>query len=194
MEPSDFDRPSFLQSRLSDRLFDARVLVINEPMTASVSASISERLSVLEADSDEPIRVMMTQVSGGDFTSALSVYDFLQSVAAPVTMLGAGRIVGAGVVAFVGAPAERRYALPHSRFRFAEPDHEAEGGTAETLEQKVEEREELRRRAVSVLADATGQSKSQVEDDLSERRALDAEEAKNYGLVRRIVQSQGEIG
>jgi len=194
MELPGPDRPnSNFRSQLNNRLLDARTIVVNEAVTADTAGQISEQLAVLEAESAEPIQVMMSNAPGGDVEAGLSTYDLLRSVTAPVTVLGSGRISGAGLLAFVGAPAERRFALPHARFRFEEPTDTLDQGPTADLEEKAEAAADRRDRVVTLLAAATGQSEEQIESDVSAQRALEANEAPTYGLIQRVVQSRQEI-
>jgi ATP-dependent Clp protease protease subunit len=194
MEYPGPDRPSSnFRSQLNSRLLDARTIVVNEAVSNSVAGQMSEQLTVLDSESAEPIQVMMSHAPGGDAEAGLSIYDLIRSLTAPVTMLGSGRIAGAGLLAFVGAAADRRFALPHARFRFEEPREAPEQGPATDLEKKAEAVAERRDRIVSLLADATGQSSDQIDDDLSAQRVFEADEAAEYGLIDRVVQSRREI-
>ncbi len=194
MEHAGSDLPfSTFRSRLSGRLLDARTVVVNEALTPEVAGQIAEQLSVLDAESAEPIWIMVSNAPGGDVAAGLSTYDLVRSLAAPVTMLGSGRIAGAGVLAFVGAPSDRRFALPHARFRFEEPRDTLDEGPATDLEEKARAAAERRERVVSLLAEATGRSEEQIDTDLASQRAFEADEAATYGLLDRVVQGRGEI-
>ena len=191
MDPLDPDGFSNqFRDELGGRLLDARTIVVSQPISQRIGGEITEQLAVLDAESQEPIRVVMGNAPGGDFETALSTYDFLRSVSSPVTMVGGGRISGAGVVVFVGATANRRAALPHVRFRLEEPTQREDTGSASDLVEMAEQAEELRERIVRVLVDATGQENEQVQRDLRRQRAFDAEEAREYGLVDQIVESR----
>jgi ATP-dependent Clp protease protease subunit len=190
-DPNGSDDP--FRSRLNSRLLDARTIVVNEPLTTRAAGQVSEQLTVLAAESDEPIQIMMSHVPGGDSAAGLSTYDLIRSLDAPVTILGSGRIAGAGVLAFVGAPGERRFALPHARFHFEEPTEGRADGGAAALEQAAEAAAHQRERVVALLAQATGQSEKQVDEDVTARRTFEAEAAATYGLIRRVVQSRADI-
>jgi ATP-dependent Clp protease protease subunit len=179
------------QSQLNSRLLDARTIVLNEPLTPAAAGSLAQQLTLLAAESGDPIRVMMSHVPGGDTDAGLSTYDCLRSLEAPVTILGSGRIAGAGLLAFVGAAAERRFALPHARFRLEEPTGRADPGRAADLERAAAA--DRRERVVALLAAATGQSGERVAEDLAARRTVEADEAATYGLIERVVQSRKEI-
>jgi len=188
------DRPNAnVQSQLTSRLLAARTIVVNEPLTTTAVGTLTQQLTLLASESDEPIRIMMSHVPGGDTEAGLSVYDLIRSLDAPVTMLGSGRIAGAGLLAFVGAAAERRVALPHARFRLEEPTATEEAGRAADLERAAAAAADRRERVVTLLATATGQPAEQVAEDLAAQRTFEAEEAVAYGLIDRVVQSRRDI-
>ena len=173
---------SSLRDRLNRRLLDARTVVINEALTSTVAGQVSQQLVVLDNEPDDPIQVLMSSARDGELESGLSLYDLLRSMEAPVTILGSGRISGAGVLCFVGVPSARRFALPHAQFQFTESDVAVEPGSAADLSGEADRVRQRRERMVEILASATGQAASQVDADLEARRTFDAEEAARYGL------------
>jgi ATP-dependent Clp protease protease subunit len=189
--PDPFESSSF-RDRLTRRLLEERTIVVNEAVTGRVAGHITEQLTVLDAESAEPIRVLINNAPGGEVEAALSVYDLLRALTAPVRMLGGGRIAGAGMVAFLGAPAARRSALPHVHFAFEPPRAATTTGTGEDLGAQAEAARDRHERVVALTAEATGQSEEQIEADLDRRRTFDAEEAQAYGLVRRVVERRGD--
>lgn len=194
MEMPDFTGPDdSFRSRLNSRLLDARTIVINDPVTAKTAGAVSEQLTVLAAESAEPIQIMMSDAPGGDVAAGLSTHDLIRSLDVPVTILGSGRITGAGLLAFTGVASDRRFALPHARFRVEAPTESPNEGAVSDLERQAEAAADRRRRVVALLAEATGQSEEQIDADLSSRRAFDAEAAAAYGLIERVVQSRGEL-
>ena len=85
------------------------------------------------------------------------------------------------------AAAQHRSALVHARIRMSEPRAGTLSGTADEVTaaagRYLRELEEMAVR----LAEATGQPRSRIEDDLSAGRLLSAAEAKEYGLVDEVV-------
>jgi len=187
--PSPFN----FQNHLQGRLLDARTLVINEALTPAVAGRVAEQLTVLNAEAPKPIYVLVSNAPGGDVDAGLSTYDLLRSLASPVTMLGSGRIAGAGMLVFLGAPAGRRFALPHVRFRLEEPREAPDTGTARDVAEQADAARERRARIVTLLANATGQPAAQAEEALAAQRAFTAEEAAAYGLIDRVVESRSEV-
>ena len=180
MESFGFEDPfSSLRDRLNRRLLDARTVVINEALTSTVAGQVSQQLVVLDNEPDDPIQMLMSSAPEGE---GLSLYDLLRSMEAPVTILGSGRISGAGVLCFVGVPSARRFALPHAQFQFTESDVAVEPGSAADLSGEADRVRQRRERMVEILASATGQAASQVDADLEGRRTFDADETARYGL------------
>jgi ATP-dependent Clp protease protease subunit len=194
MEYPGPNRPfSNFRNHLRNRLHDARTIVVNDAITSDLAGRLSEQLTVLDAESSGPIQVLMSSAPGGTPDAGLSIYDLIRSLSAPVTTLGSGRIAGAGVLAFVGAAADRRYALSHVRFQFREPREALDDGPAAALDEAAEAARTRRQHIVGLLAEATGRRPDQVDRDLSSERTFDAEAAVAYGLIRRVVQSRREI-
>lgn len=187
------DPLSQFREQLNSRLLDDRTVVINEALTRTTAGQVHQQLVVLDNESDDPVHILMSNAPGGALESGFSLYDLLRSMAAPVTILGSGRIAGAGVLCFVGGPAARRFALPHVQFQFMEPEAPADDGSAEDLAGEAERARDRRERMVDLLATATGQSVAQVEADLEAQRTFDADEAARYGLIARVVQSRREL-
>ena len=181
-DPSDA-----FESRLSDRLLQRRTLMCHGPATTEAVGRWSEQLLALNADSDAPVRLVMSDIPSGDTAAALSFYDHLRAVDAPVTAVCTGRIVGAGLVAFLGAPKRRRFGLPHARFRVEAPAVDARG--PRDLEAAAAEGEWRTDRVVSLIEEATGQSESAVREAMETSRTMDAEAAVEWGLIAQVVDS-----
>ncbi len=188
----DLTPPNF-PSQLASGLLDDRMIVVAEALTTAVAGEITEQLVVLDTKSDDPIHVMMSSAPGGDVEAGLSIHGLIESLAAPVTAIASGRIAGAGVLGFLGASADRRFSLPHARFRVQEPTESLDYGAATDLDQKAQSAHDRHERVVTILSEETGQSREQIEADLSSARAFESDEAVDYGLIRRVVKSRRDI-
>lgn len=166
--------------------------MVNGPLTNTMAQEVAEQLTMLEADSQASVELLMSNVSGGDIEAGWSTYDLIRTVAVPVTVLGSGLLAGPGVLGFVGPPKKRRYGLPHIRVRLEDPK-EAIDETDRTVEEVAEAMEECRDQIVGLLVEATGQAAEQIATDLGSGRRFDAEEAQQYGFIDRVVQAREEI-
>jgi ATP-dependent Clp protease protease subunit len=169
---------------LEERLFDRRVVLLHGPLTGPAATQAAAALLTLDAMGAEPVQLHMS-VSDGELSAAFAVVDAVDAMRAPLHALVTVEVGGAAVV--VLAAADRRLAYRHARIRLAEPRSASVSGTADEVAaaagRYLRELEELAVR----LADATGQPRSRVEDDLSAGRILTAEQAREYGLLHDIV-------
>lgn len=193
----DLPAPNGLSSQFSNhmsgRLLETRTVVHNGPLDAAAVRGITEQLTVLDNESEDPVDVILMNVPKGSFEAALSVYDVIRSMTAVIRILGSGRIAGAGVVAYVGASTERRFVLPHARFQLKEPGKNSSPRRAADLHEKAETLRDRRDRIRVLLSEATGQSEERIEADFANQARFDADEAVEYGLVHRVVEHRDEM-
>ncbi|MFI7597848.1 ATP-dependent Clp protease proteolytic subunit [Actinoplanes sp. NPDC049681] len=169
---------------LEERLFDQRIVMIRGPLTGQAATGVAAALLTLDAAGPQPIQVHVA-CDGGDLNAAHTVTDVIDAMTAPVHAVVTSDAGGA--VLAVLAAAEKRSAYRHARFRLVEPRAAGVTGTADAVAaaagQHLRELEEL----ILRLVEATGQTRSRLEDDLSAGRSLSAEEAKDYGLIDEVI-------
>jgi ATP-dependent Clp protease protease subunit len=107
-------------------------------------------------------------------------------------MLGTGWVASAGALIYCAAPRELRFCLPNTRFLLHEP-RGGIGGMASDVEIQAREILKMRERLNKIFAEATGQPVEKIKRDVDRDYWMQAEDAKAYGLVGRIVKSQSEI-
>jgi ATP-dependent Clp protease protease subunit len=166
------------------------VLVFGEIDHASARATC-ERLIALAQESDAPIRVLVSS-PGGHVESGDAIHDMIRFVRAPVTTIGTGWVASAGTHIFLAAPKERRICLPNTRFMIHQPGGGA-GGHATDIAIQAKEILRTRERIARVIARETGQPIERVRADMERDFWMNAEEAIEYGIVSRIVESHRHL-
>ncbi|KKX29634.1 ATP-dependent Clp protease proteolytic subunit [Rhizobium sp. LC145] len=172
-------------------LFKSRSIFIYGPITQELAQKVNTQLVALAAASDDDIRIYVNS-PGGHVESGDSVHDMVKFIKPKVWMIGTGWVASAGALIYVAAPKERRIALPNTRFLL----HQPSGGTrgmASDIEIQAREIIKMNERLNRIFAEATGQPIEKITKDTDRDYWLSAEEAKEYGLVSRIVKSQAEI-
>ena len=177
--------PEFIRSELPGVSRSDRTLVLSRALESEVATQLTQHLTLLDREGNDPVRLMLTNVPDGDAEAACSIVDVMRSMDAPVTVICGGGIQGAGLLLLTGAAEEHRIALENVRFRFQPPTVAAGGG--ETVDDVADRKADIERRVARLLADATGQSGARIREDLAAHTSLKAEEAVNYGLVHRII-------
>ena len=190
-EPEETPKSPLLQDAVFSRMLGIRTVLISGAITQQVAErSISQAL-ILDAASHDPIRVIITS-QGGHVDSGYAIYDVLRYLESPVVTVGAGWVASIAVPILLAADKQQRYSLPNARFLLHQPSGGA-GGQASDIRIAAEEILKLRERLNKLISDETGNSFEQVSEDSDRNFWMSAEEALAYGLVAKIIKSQGEI-
>ena len=172
-------------------LFKSRSIFIYGGINQELAQKVCSQLVALAAASDEDIRIYVNS-PGGHVESGDSVHDMIKFIKPKVWMIGTGWVASAGALIYVAVPKERRICLPNTRFLL----HQPSGGTrgmASDIEIQAREIIKMNERLNRIFAEATGQPVDKIAKDTDRDYWLSAEEAKDYGLVSRIVTAQTEI-
>jgi ATP-dependent Clp protease protease subunit len=172
-------------------LFDARVVMLTGEVNDGVARRVTERLFALAAQNANPITLVISS-PGGHVESGDMIHDVIKFINAPVRMLGTGWVASAGALIYCAVPRENRYCLPNTRFLLHEP-RGGIGGMASDVEIQAREVLRMRERLNRIFAEATGQPLDKIKRDTDRDYWMQAEEAKAYGLVGKIVNSANEI-
>lgn len=173
------------RSRIEQRLYESRTVLVFGEIDMSLAERTSARLLALASENKRPIRVVINS-PGGHVESGDTIYDVLRFIEPEVTILGTGWVASAGALIFAAAPRERRFSLPNTRFMLHQPSGGA-GGPASDIEIEALQILAVRTRLNRIFAEATGQSLEKIARDTDRNHWLSAEEAVAYGLVGRII-------
>jgi ATP-dependent Clp protease protease subunit len=169
---------------LEERLFDQRIVMLRGRLTLPAATQAAAALFSLDSAGDTVVQIHLA-CPDGELSAAFAVVDAMDAMRSPVHVVVTSEAGGAALALL--ATAERRLGYRHARIRLSEPHATTTSGTAEQVTaaagQYLRELEELAVR----LAEATGQTRHKIEDDLSTGRVLTAEEARDYGLLHEIV-------
>jgi ATP-dependent Clp protease protease subunit len=176
---------------IESNLFKSRSIFIYGPITQELANKVCAQLIALAAASDDDIRIFVSS-PGGHVESGDAIHDMIRFVKPKVWMIATGWAASAGSLIFVAVPLERRLCLPNTRFLL----HQPSGGTrgmASDIEIQAREIIRMNERLNRIYAAATGQPVEKIAKDTDRDLWLSAEEAKDYGLVSRIINTQADI-
>jgi len=176
---------------LSAKFLKTRQIILSGEINKELAEKIARQLLILEADSDEPIRLFIDS-PGGDADAGYAIFDMIRFINAPVYTIGMGLIASAASIVLLAAPKERRYGLPNSRYLIHQPMSGMQGVTTE-IEIHAQELEKMRMKINQMIAEETGKSVDDVAKDTDRDYWLDAEEAKSYGLISSICKSRKDL-
>jgi ATP-dependent Clp protease protease subunit len=174
------------------RMLQTRTVLVSGMVDEKLAEKTIMQLLILEDESHEPIRVVITS-QGGHVDSGFAIHDMLRFIESPITTIGAGWVASIAVPILFGAPKERRFSLPHTRFLLHQPTGGA-GGQASDIRIEAEEILKVRERLNRLIAAETGQTIERVTKDCDRNFWMDAEAAQAYGLIGEVVTRTAEIG
>lgn len=173
------------------KLLNQRTILIYGEITQELAKTVAEQLLYLSAINDEPI-TMFINSQGGHVESGDTIHDVIRFIKPKVKMIGTGWVASAGITIYLAADKKNRYSLPNTRYMIHQP---AGGVQGQSTEIQIEAKEilRMRKRVNKLIAKATGQTLEQIEKDTDRNFWLSAEEAKDYGIVGKIVESDTAI-
>jgi ATP-dependent Clp protease protease subunit len=174
-----------------DILKKERTVVISEEVSPKLTQRILSQLLWLDGQSEAPIKLFIN-TPGGSADDGFAIMDVIKFIKAPVFNICLGLNASAGNLILLGTPKERRLALPNARIMMHQPSGGGRGRVTD-IEITAEEILKLRHRANEVIASETGRSVEQVASDTDRDHWLTAEEAKEYGLVSRVITTLRDI-
>lgn len=176
---------------MEERLLKNRTILIYGQIDMNVAMEVTRRLLVMDAESQDEIKIFINS-PGGHVESGDTIFDMIRFVQSPVKVIGTGWVASAGALIYAAAEIENRYSLPNTRFLLHQP---AGGATGQASDIAIEAQEiiKMRRRLNEIFARQTGQSIERIEEDTDRNFWMSAAQAKDYGLVGRIIESVGEL-
>ena len=177
---------------LDQRLLETRAILLSEPVNKESAQDVVARLLLLDhEDSKAPIDLYINS-PGGEVDAGFAIFDMIRFIDAPVRCISAGLTASAAVIVLLATDKKNRLSLPNSRFLLHQPSTGVSGSTAD-IQIEATEILKIRQKINQIIAEETGKKIDEVENDTRRNYWLDADQAKKYGLVARIVKSRKEL-
>ena len=171
------------------RLLSERAVFLTGEISDEVADLITAQLFYLEsADAKKDISLYINS-PGGSVTAGLAVYDTMQYIACDVATICLGQAASMGAVLLAAGARGKRIALPNARVMIHQPLGGAKG-QASDMEIQVKEMSRLKKRLNEILVEHTAQPMEVIEHDTDRDFFLTAEEARDYGIVDKVVRSR----
>ncbi len=185
-------RPSMEGAFFERRLAEARILQVVGPISDKLARYCATRLIIMEQmNPEKPITVMINS-PGGSADSGFAIYDILRFIKPPVRTVVNGMCASAAVLVLLAAEKNSRFSLPESRFLLHQPSTMGRG-SASDLDITAREIIKLRERYNKIVADTTKRDIVKITEDTRRDFWLSASEAKDYGLVSKVITRSTEL-
>ncbi len=176
---------------LAQKFLKTRQILLSGEINKALAEKIIRQLLVLEADSDEPIKIFIDS-PGGDADAGYAIFDMIRFIKPKVYTIGMGLVASAGAIILLAAPEDRRYALPNSHYLIHQPLSGIKGVATE-IEIHAMELEKMRVKINEMISKETKQTVEKVSKDTDRDFWMTADEAKTYNLVKKVITSRKEL-
>ena len=171
------------------RLLKDRVIFLTGAIEDHMANLIVAQMLFLESENPDKDIHLYINSPGGSVTAGLSIYDTMKFIKPDVSTMCIGQAASMGAFLLAGGTQGKRMALPHSRVMIHQPSGGAQG-QASDIEIQANEIIELRSKLNKLLAENTDKDQEIISRDTERDRFMGAEEAREYGLVDKVIQQR----
>ena len=175
-------------SKLEEKILETRTILLFGEISQKSAREVCQKLILLSALNDNPIKLIINS-QGGHVEAGDTIHDMIKFVKPKVKILGTGWVASAGALIYVSVPVEDRYSLRNTRFMLHQPSGGV-GGQATDISIEAQEILKMRDRLNNIFSVQTGQPVERIERDTDRNFWMSAEEAKQYGLVGKVISNQ----
>ena len=167
------------------RLLKNRIILLSGEIDDNLANTVVAELLYLDSLSHDDISIYINS-PGGNVTSGFAIYDTMNFIKSDVSTICLG--IAASMAAFLLSSGKKgkRYALPNSEVMIHQPLGGASGQVTE-IKIAAEHILNTKKKLNDILAKNTGKSIKQIENDTDRDNYLSADNAKDYGLIDKIL-------
>lgn len=172
------------------RLLNDRIIMLSDEVNDTTASLVIAQLLYLEAqDPDKDISLYINS-PGGSVTAGMAIYDTMQYIKCDVSTICMGMAASMGAFLLCAGTKGKRFALPNSEIMIHQPLIGGSGmqGQASDIKIHADHLVRTKQKLNRILAERTGQTLEQITKDTDRDNFLSAEEAKNYGLIDRVIE------
>ncbi len=174
------------------RLLKDRIIFVGSAIDSEIANLIVAQLLFLESEDPEKDISFYINSPGGVVTAGMAIYDTMQYIKPDVATVCIGQAASMGALLLTAGAKGKRFALPNSRVMI----HQPLGGTqgqATDIKIQAEEILKMKDKLNQMLSYHTGQDIERVAQDTERDYFMSAEQAKEYGIVDKVVADRSEL-
>ena len=176
---------------LDERLLRERIIWLEGAVMDDNANRIAKQLQVLAAEDPEKDISLYINSPGGSISAGMVIYDTMALIPNDVTTVAMGLAASMGQFLLCAGAAGKRYATPNTRIMMHQPSGGL-GGTASDIKIQAEQMLFIKKRMAVLIAEHSGQTLEQIEEDSDRDRWFDADDARDYGLIDHVYSSSAD--
>jgi ATP-dependent Clp protease protease subunit len=169
------------------RLLRERIIFLGEEIDDETANSVVAQLLLLDSENPDKDIMLYINSPGGVITAGMAIYDTMQLIKADVSTICLGEAASMGAFLLSSGAKGKRMALPGARIMIHQP---LGGARGQATDIEIEAKEILRMKAMlnEMLANNCSQPIEKVKEDTERDYYMSAAEAKDYGLIDKVVE------
>ncbi len=173
-----------------ERLFRERIIFLTEEVDDGIANAIVAYMLYL--DSEDPSKPIYLYINspGGSVTAGMAIYDTMQYIKSEVVTICVGLAASMGAFLLNAGTKGKRLALPHSRIMIHQPSGGVGRRQATDIEIEAVRIVQVRRELNELMAMHSGRTMEEIERDSDRDNFMSAAEAKEYGLIDRVIEER----
>lgn len=173
------------------RLLKDRVIMLSDQITDDIASVVTSELLFLEADDPDKDISIYINSPGGSVTAGLAIYDTMNYIKPDVCTICIGLGASMGAFLLSSGAKGKRYALPNAEIMIHQPLGGFQG-QASDIQIHAENIMKTKQKLNELLAKNTGQDLETIIRDTDRDNFMTAEEAREYGLIDKVISSREE--
>ncbi len=180
-----------LDDQIYNRLLKERIIFLGSDVRDDNANAICAQLLLLAAEDPEKDIWLYINSPGGSVTAGMAIYDTMNWIPNDVATVAMGLAASMGQFLLSAGAKGKRYATPHARIMMHQPSGGI-GGTASDIKTQAELLLGMKKELAGLIAEHTGQTPEQIEQDSDRDRWFSAAEAKEYGFVDHVFERSSD--
>ncbi|GAC1042573.1 ATP-dependent Clp endopeptidase proteolytic subunit ClpP [Rhizobium sp. AG207R] len=174
------------------RLLKERIIFLTGPVEDHMATLVCAQLLFLEAENPKKEIALYINSPGGVVTAGMAIYDTMQFIKPAVSTLCIGQAASMGSLLLAAGDKDMRFATPNSRIMVHQPSGGFQG-QASDIERHARDIIKMKRRLNEVYVKHCGRTYEEVEQTLDRDHFMSSDEAKEWGLIDKVLTSRTEI-
>ncbi|HSL56570.1 MAG TPA: ATP-dependent Clp protease proteolytic subunit [Acidimicrobiales bacterium] len=175
-----------------NRLLKSRIVFLGSEVNDRVANQLTAQMLFLEGEDPEADVWLYINSPGGSVTAGMAIYDTMQFISPKVGTICMGLGASMGQFLLCAGEPGMRFALPHARILMHQPLGGVQGQATDIAIQ-AEQMAYTKRLMAERIASHTGQTVEQITADSDRDRWFTAEQAKDYGIIDKVILRRGEM-
>ena len=169
------------------RLLKDRIIFLSDEVNDVTSSLVVAQMLFLEAEDPDKDIMFYINSPGGSITSGMAIFDTMQYIKCDVCTICIGMAASMGAFLLAAGEKGKRYALPNAEVMIHQPLGGAQG-QATDIQIQAERNLKMIDTLSIILAERTGQNLETIKNDTERDNFMSAEEAKEYGLIDKVIE------